>query len=176
MNVRKVVTGSVLAAGLGAAGIFGAGTALAYAAPAPAPSGPGISFSSNGGDATTFGNGATASSTKTNNALAINTGLSPLGTTAVAQGANNNVVAIDGVSFTGPHTERNNVVTAFGATALLSDEHDNNVVNVGGLVTTNPTHPFQGSAAGVTSLSACGNTISGQADHINVTQVPGGLC
>ena len=179
MQVRKLVTGSVLAAGLGAAGMFGAGTAFADVAPAPAPSGPGLSFSSNGGDAVGFGSGATANSGtvgKNNNALAISTGLSPLGSSATALGERNNVVSIDGVGITGPNTKRNNVVTAFGATALLSDEHDNNVVNFSGVVSTNPLHPIQGTAAGVTSLSACGTSFSGQADHIKVTPVPGGLC
>jgi hypothetical protein len=154
--------------------MFGAGTAFA-ADPAPAPSGPGISFSSNGGDATTFGNGATANSGtvgKNNQALAINTGLSPLGSSSTALGERNNVVSIDGHSVTGQGTHDNNVITAFGATMLGGNAHNNNVVNVGGLVTSNG----QGSDAGVTSLSACGSTLSGQADHITVSKVPGGLC
>ncbi|WNG92967.1 hypothetical protein [Mycobacterium sp. ITM-2016-00318] len=174
MTVRKIVAGSVLAAGLGAVGIFGAGTAFAVD-PAPAPSGPGISFSSNGGAATTFGNGATANSGtvgKNNQALAINTGLSPLGSSATALGERNNVVSIDGHSVTGSGTSGNNVITAFGVTTLGGNTHDNTVVNVGGVVTASG----QGNDAGVTNLSACGSTLTGQADHITVNKVPGGLC
>ena len=96
MTVRKIVAGSVLAAGLGVAGVLGAGSAFA----APAPSGPGISFSSNGGDAVGFG-GAVANSGKVgnyNNALAINTGLSPLGSSATANGIHNRSPANSGVT------------------------------------------------------------------------------
>ena len=121
------------------------------------------------------GDGATANSGtvgKNNNALAINTGLSPLGSSATALGTNNNVVSIDGHSLTGQGTKNNNVVTAFGATVLGANEHDNNIVNVGGLVTSNK---GQGNAPGVTNISACGSTISGQADFIKVNKVPGGL-
>ena len=111
MNARKLVTGSVLAAGLGVAGLLGA---------APAFAGPGVSASVDGGDAVGFGDqeaasGAFASSTESNNALAISTGFSPVGATAVATGTGNNVVAIDGVAVTGPLTARNNVITVAGA-------------------------------------------------------------
>ena len=105
---------------------------------APAFAGPGVSASVDGGDAVGFGDqeagGAVASSTKTNNALAISTGLSPVGATATALGTGNNVVTIDGVGVTGPLTARNNIVTVAGATALGVDAHDNTVVNVAGVV------------------------------------------
>ena len=115
MMVRKVVIGSALGLGLGAMAFTGAGMALA---------GPGVSASINGGDAIGIGDqepgtGAFASSTKGNNALAINSGFSPVGSAAIAQGEGNNVVAIDGVGVTGPKTARNNVVVVAGATTLV---------------------------------------------------------
>jgi hypothetical protein len=170
MKVRKVVTGSVLAIGVGAAGLLGAGTAFA---------GPGISYSSNGSDAVGFGDqnagtGAFANSGtegKNNQALAISTGFSPVGATAIATGEGNNVVAIDGVGVTGPLTKRNNVVTAFGGTLLGGDAHDNNVLNVGGIVSQ---QALQGNAAGVTNISVCGTTLTGEAKHLTVDGSP--LC
>ncbi len=168
--MKKAIVGSVLAAGL-AASLFGAGAASADA---------GVSFSGNGADAVGFGDqgagGAVANSGKVgnqNNALAISTGLSPTGAIAVATGEHNNVVSIDGVGITGPGTARNNVVTVAGATILAGDAHDNTVLNVGSVVTTKK---LQGTAPGVTSISACGSTLSGQADHITVSKVPGGIC
>jgi hypothetical protein len=165
MNARKVVTGSVLAAGLGVAGLLGA---------APAFAGPGISVSIDGNDAIGLGDqnagtGAFARSTKTNNALAINTGFSPVGSLAVAEGERNNVVSIDGIGVTGPSTKRNNVVTAFGSTTLGGDAHDNTIVNLGGIAYQNKP---QGADPGVFNLSACGTEFSGQADHIKVSAGP----
>lgn len=54
MTVRKVVAGSVLAAGIGMAGTFGAGTASA---------GPGISYDPGTGGTKTIGIGDTQSKT-----------------------------------------------------------------------------------------------------------------
>ncbi len=109
MNARKVVAGSVLAAGLGASGLFGAGTAFA---------GPGVSFDNGSGGTNTVGfgdqsaaTGATANASEGNRALAINI-TSKNGTQAIAQGQNNNVVSIDGVATTGKDTKHNNVVNA----------------------------------------------------------------
>jgi hypothetical protein len=162
MMVRKVVTGSVLAASLGVAGLLGA---------APAFAGPGVSASVNGGDAVGIGDqepgsGAFAHSTESNNALAISTGLAPGGASAIAMGERNNVVSIDGHGLTGPNTARNNVVTVGGATILGGDAHDNTVVNVGGVVSQ---QKKQKDAPGVLSLSACGTSFSGQAAHLTVS-------
>lgn len=172
MKVQKVGAGAVFVGAVLAA-VFGAGNAAADA---------GISFSANGGEANGFGDrgpgGAQASSGKEGNfntALAISTGLSPAGAVAQAGGHHNNLVSIDGVSITGPGTGHNNVVTAFGGTLLVANEHDNNVVNAGSLVVTNPLK-LQNDKPGVTNISVCGSTVSGQADHITVSSVPGGLC
>ena len=66
MNVRKVVAGSVLAAGLGVAGVFGAGTASAA---------PGISYSDGGANDFGMGDntatGAQAKASEGNQALAV---------------------------------------------------------------------------------------------------------
>ncbi len=167
MNVRKVVVSSALGLGMGAMAFTGMGTASAA---------PGVSFDNgtNGTGAVGFGDrsatGATANASEGNRALAINI-TSKTGTQAIAQGTNNNVVAIDGMAVTGPDTRDNNVLTAGGATVLVDDAHNNNVVNVGGLVTTSA---HQGDAAGALSVSACGTSFSGQADHIKVSNV--GVC
>jgi hypothetical protein len=185
MDVRKVVAGSVLMAGLGAAGMFGAGTAFA---------GPGVSFDNGTGGTNTVGfgdrseaTGATAVASEGNRALAVNIG-SKTGTQAIADGRNNNVVSIDGVAVTGPDTENNNVVNAFGitsvggaaknnnvvtvagATVVDGDAHDNTIINAGGVVSSFD----QGDAPGALSVSVCGTSISGQADHIEVSDV--GIC
>ncbi len=68
MNVRKVVAGSVLAAGSGVAGIFGAGTAFAA---------PGVSYDPGTGGTKPIGigdqsaTGATAGAAPGNQALAV---------------------------------------------------------------------------------------------------------
>jgi hypothetical protein len=168
MNVRKVVVSSALGLGMGAMAFTGAGMASAA---------PGVSFDNgtNGTGSVGFGDrsaatGATAIASEGNRALAVNL-TSPSGTRAIAEGHNNNVVAIDGLAVTGPNTRDNNVVTVGGATALGDDAHNNTVLNVGGLVTTSG---HQGDAAGALSVSACGTSFSGQADHIKVSNL--GIC
>ena len=121
---------------------------------------------------------------KNNNALAISTGLSPTGAQAIANGQNNNVVAIDGVAITGPKTYNNNVVSVLGVTTvgLLptdtsnhnnvttiggltnvgGNSHDNTIVNTGGAVIAN-------GAVSQTSVSACGTSLTGQAAHITTS-------
>ncbi len=101
MTVRRVVTGSVLAAGLGVAGLMGAGDAFA---------GPGISIA--GGDNQVGlgdqnqGSGAYAEAGKNNLSLAISTGLNPKGATAISEGNDNTAVSIDGVTLVGPGSHR----------------------------------------------------------------------
>jgi hypothetical protein len=185
MQVRKAVAGSVIAAGA-LASLFG-GAGMASAAP-------GVSFDNGTGGTNTvhFGDtspetGATAVAATGNRALAVNI-TSKTGTQALAEGTNNNVVAIDGVAITGPDTRDNNVVSAFGVTQVggtshhnnvvtvagatdLEDAHDNTVLNAGGLVTS----ADQGDdTPGAVSLSVCGTGIGAQAAHITVTNV--GVC
>ena len=182
MNVRKLVVSSALGLGMGAMAFTGAGIASAA---------PGVSFDNgtNGTGSVGFGDrsaatGATAIASEGNRALAVNL-TSKTGTQAVAQGHNNNVVSIDGVAVTGPNTENNNVVNAFGvtsvggnarnnnvvtvggATLVGGDAHDNTIVNGGGLVTA----AGQGDAAGALSVSVCGTSLTGQADHITTSSV-----
>jgi len=178
MKVQKIGAVAVFG-GAVLAGLLGAGSAQAA---------PGISFSGNGGDAVGVGDqnpgtGAFASSGQVgnhNNALAVSTGLSPVGSTAVANGSHNNVVSIDGVAVTGPKThdnnvvnvagatvvggksDHNNVVTVAGVTSVGGKSHDNTVVNVGGVV------QAQGASSQL-SLSACGTSLSGQAENITVS-------
>jgi hypothetical protein len=144
--------------------------AMAFTGMGTASAGPGVSGSFNGGEAVGIGDqepgGAFAQSTESNNALAISTGLSPTGASAIALGEGNNVVSIDGHGLTGPNTARNNVVTVGGVTTLGGDAHDNTVVNVGGVVSQ---QKMQKDEPGVLSLSACGTSFSGQAAHITVS-------
>jgi hypothetical protein len=182
MNVRKVVVSSALGLGMGAMAFTGMGTASAA---------PGVSFDNGTGGtgAVGFGDrseatGATANASEGNRALAINL-TSPSGTQAIAQGTNNNVVSIDGMAVTGPDTSDNNVVNAFGvtsvggearnnnvvtvrgATVVDGDAHDNTIINGGGLVTAFD----QGDAPGALSVSVCGTSLTGQADHITTSSV-----
>jgi hypothetical protein len=184
MMVSKVIAGSVFAAGVTAA-MLGAGAASAS---------PGISFDpgTGGEHAIGFGDqkpgsGAYANADKGNNALAVSISAPAA---AIAHGKGNNVVAIDGVSVTGPDTKNNNVVSVLGATSVSGhahdnnvltvggvtsvsgDSHNNNIVNVGGAVESND----QGDAPGALSLSVCGTSLSGQADHITVSSFSDGLC
>jgi hypothetical protein len=186
MMVRKVVAGSALAAGLGMAGLLGA---------APAFAGPGVNFDNGSGGTnnlslgdTTPASGAYANAAEGNRALAVSTGLTPGGATAVAQGKGNNVVSIDGHAVTGPQSENNNVVTILGGatvngkrnnvltvggvTGVDKSSHDNTIVNLGGAVQSKK----QGEEAGALSVSVCGNSIGGQTDHIKVSTYSGGLC
>jgi hypothetical protein len=167
MNVRKVVAGSVLAAALGAAGMFGAGTALA---------GPGVSFDPGTGGTKPIGigdqtaTGAYANAAPGNSALAVNL-ISPVGSKATAVGTNNNVFAFDGQSVVAhPGAKDNNVATAFGATVVTGAAQRNTVVNAGSV------NIVGGGAENQTSVSLCGTRLSAQSSHITVGTVTGGLC
>ncbi len=169
MNVRKVVAGSVLAVGLGAAGMFGAGTALA---------GPGVSFDAGTGGTKPIGigdqsqaTGAYANAAPGNSALAVNL-ISPVGSRATAVGTNNNVFAFDGQSVVAhPGAKDNNVATAFGGTVVTGPAQRNTVVNAGSV------NLVGGGAENQNSVSLCGTRLSAQSSHITVGKVPaGGLC
>ena len=168
MNVRKVVAGSVLAAGLGVAGVFGAGTASAA---------PGISYDPGTGGTGTIGigdtqskTGATAIAKPGNQALAVSL-IGPSSATATGNADNNNVFAWDGVSAVGGNAHDNNVFTSYGATTMKGNESGNNIVNAGSLV------DVHGNAASQTSVSFCGGSvIAAQSNKVTVNKVPGGLC
>ena len=164
--MKKVIVGSVLAAGVAASLVGSIGTASAA---------PGVSFSSNGNEVgigdhgpTATASGARAVSTNGNNALAISTGLSPQGAKAFAiGGSNNNAFATDGVSSI-VGGARNNVGTIFGATTVNGGS-DNFVVNAGSLVA-----PQNNSN---TSVALCGGSVNLSAQGTVTTgKVPGGVC
>ena len=83
---------------------------------------------------------------------------------------NNNVVSAFGVTSVGGHAKNNNVLTVAGGTVVDGDSHDNTIVNVGGFVESDD----QGDKPGALSVSVCGTSLSGQADHISVSDV--GIC
>jgi hypothetical protein len=169
MTVRKVVAGSVLVAGVGVAGILGAGSAAA----APAPNQPGVSVSVNGGPAVGFGDAHAKSSTgsaavainlnapakasafgKGNTALAVGV-LGP--SLAEAVGHNNSAVSALGGS-AGSYGENNHTFTAGGTASntdgkadTTDDGRDNNVVTVFGVT--------QAVGDGNFAVGACGGAV-----------------
>ena len=174
MMVRKVVISSALGLGMSAMAFAGMGTASAA---------PGISFDNGDGPVGIGDNsakGAQATAAKGNNALAVSIFSN---SRADAQGTGNNVVAIDGHASTGKNTEKNNVlsvggittvrdnashnnvVTVLGVTDVKGDSNHNNIVNVGGFVQS----ANQGKAPGALSVSLCGTSLTGQADHIKTS-------
>jgi hypothetical protein len=123
LSIRRVVVGSVLAAGVGVAGMIGAGTANAA---------PGISYDPGPGDPIGIGDnsatGAQAIASNNNQALAISV-FRPA--TATADGQNrtgNTVFALDGTAGflktnTYPYTDdHDNQVVAINGTALAHGE------------------------------------------------------
>ena len=191
MKVQKYAAGAVFV-GTVTAGMFGAGSASAA---------PGISYQNGSGNEIGLGDhgdGKSAdakASGENSQALAINTGLnlfSKSPSVASADGDGATAVSIDGyTAVTGSNSHGfaalgqtniygadNNAVTVAGATNLYGkgNIHGNFVVNAGGFVEQNGKKPQQVTDAGEVSLSVCGTSISGQAAHINVGTIPGGLC
>ena len=128
MDIRRIVVGSALAAGVGVAGMIGAGTASAA---------PGISYDGGPGDPIGIGDnsatGAQANASNDNRALAISV-FRPA--TATADGQNrtgNTVFALDGTAGflktnTYPYTDdHDNQVVAINGTALAHGEGTNMV-------------------------------------------------
>jgi hypothetical protein len=123
LSIRRVVVGSVLAAGVGVAGMIGAGTASAA---------PGISYDRGPGDPKGIGDnsptGAQANASNNNKALAISV-FRPARATADGQNrTGNKVFALDGTAGflktnTHPYTDdHDNVVVAIKGTALAHGE------------------------------------------------------
>src|SRR6188472_2049977 len=126
MDIRRIVVGSALAAGVGVAGMLGAGTASAA---------PGISYDGGPGDPIGIGDnsatGAQANASNDNQALAISV-FRPA--TATADGQNrsgNKVFALDGTAgFQTNYTnqapdDHNNQVVAIYGTATVHGEWTN---------------------------------------------------
>jgi hypothetical protein len=183
MTIHRMVAGSVLAAGLSAAGMIGAATAFAA---------PGISYQNGSGNEIGIGDhgkgaSADAHASGTNSqALAINTGLNLFGKSpsfASAKGDGATAVSIDGYTAvtgsnshgfaalgqTNIHGADNNAVTVAGQTNLYGSGniHGNFVVNAGGFVEQNGSNPQLVTDSGEVSVSVCGTSLSGQAAHIS---------
>jgi hypothetical protein len=180
--IRRIVVGSALAAGVGVAGMTGAGTASA---------GPGISYDGGPGDPIGIGDnsatGAQANASNDNKALAISL-FRPA--TATADGQNrtgNTVFALDGTAGflktnTYPFTDdHDNQVVAINGTALAHGE-GTNLVAVGSNVSNKLTTTYVDGTLGYTSgtwlypqlgvrntvVGACGQLLKmGSADEFN---------
>ena len=113
--IGRIVVGSALAAGVGVAGMIGAGTASAA---------PGISYDGGPGDPIGIGDnsatGAQANASNDNKALAISL-FRPATATAVGQRTGNKVFALDGTA--GFHDQYTNPAP---------DDHNNQVVAING--------------------------------------------
>ena len=159
MNVRKVMAGSVLGAGLGVAAMLGAGSASAL----------GFSYDNSDIDPVTVGTGATSNVRGTNNqGLAV----SIFGSASVSAGegtSGNNLLAVGSTaSVTGSAANNTLVSTGGGESRLGGSSHNTLIVNAGGEVTNTG-----GNAENAVSLSACGTSFSGQAAHVTVSH---GVC
>jgi hypothetical protein len=147
VSIRRIVVGSTLAAGVGVAGMIGAGTASAL---------PGISYDGGPGDPIGFGdnsaNGAQANASGDNKALAISI-FRPAKATAVGQNRSGNTMfALDGTAgfldqATNPTPDdHNNQVMAINGTAMVHGEWTN-VLAVGSKISnrsTGETYPGGG--------------------------------
>lgn len=182
--IRGIVVGSTLAAGVGVAGVIGAGTASAA---------PGISYDGGDGDPIGFGDnspsGAQANASTGNTALAISI-FKPAKATAVGQNRSGNTMfALDGTAgFVNNHTEpytndHNNTVMAINGTAMGFGEWTNTVaigstVSSKHLVTnTDGTGVYQPSQALATFpiivpntvVGLCGQRLTGSQDLFEVS-------
>jgi hypothetical protein len=179
MDIRRIVVGSALAAGVGVAGMLGAGTASAA---------PGISYDGGPGDPIGIGDnsatGAQANASNDNQALAISV-FRPA--TATADGQNrsgNKVFALDGTAgFQTNYTnqapdDHNNQVVAIYGTATVHGEWTN-VLAVGSKVSNRPIATYPGGGQDYayggalsyfpvvvpnTVVAVCGQRLSGSQD------------
>ncbi len=185
VDIRRIVVGSALAAGVGVAGMLGAGTASAA---------PGISYDGGPGDPIGIGDnsatGAQANASNDNQALAISV-FRPA--TATADGFNrsgNKVFALDGTAgFQTNYTnqapdDHNNQVMAINGTATVHGEWTN-VLAVGSKVSNRSTgaiypgggqdYVYGGPLAYFpvvvpnTVVAVCGQRLSGSQDIFEVS-------
>ena len=134
VSVRRIVVGSALAAGVGVAGMVGAGTASAA---------PGISYDGGPGDPIGFGDnsatGAQASASNDNKALAISIFRPAKATADGFNRTGNTMFALDGTAgflktYTDPATDdHDNTVMAINGTAMMTGNWTN-MLAVGGNV------------------------------------------
>jgi hypothetical protein len=151
LSIRRVVVGSVLAAGVGVAGMIGPGTANAA---------PGISYDPGPGDPIGIGDnsatGAQAIASNNNQALAISI-FRPAAATADGQNRTGNTVfALDGTAgfekdYIDPYTgDHDNHVVAINGTALAHGE-GTNLVAIGSNVSNKLTTTYVDGTKGYTS-------------------------
>ncbi len=168
MNIRTMAAGSVLAAGLGTAGILWAATASAA----------GFAVDIGGADSFNVGTGATAEVNQGDIGVAISV-FKPASVGSGGSTSGNNLFAIDGTAYATGNSSGNNLVAINGHTAVHNDAHRNNVVSLAGESTaidaagTNIInvggHVWDSGSTSATSVSVCGTSLSGQADHITVS-------
>ena len=184
MDIRRIVVGSALAAGVGVAGMTGAGIASAA---------PGISYDGGPGDPVGIGDnsatGAQANASNNNRALAISV-FRPATATATGQNrTGNKVFALDGAAgFHDQYTnsvpdDHNNVVVAINGTATMHGEWTH-VVAVGSKVSSTPIATYPGGGQDFaysgpvstfpvivpsTVVAACGQRLVGNKDVFEVS-------
>ncbi len=134
VSIRRIVVGSALAAGVGVAGMVGADAASAA---------PGISYDGGAGDPIGFGdnsaNGAQASASNNNKALAISIFRPAKATADGFNRTGNTMFALDGTAgflktYTDPATnDHDNTVMAINGTAMMTGNWTN-MLAVGGKV------------------------------------------
>ncbi len=166
MTVRKVVAGSVLAAGLGVAGMLGAGTAAA---------GPGISIDPGTDGKGSFGlgdqtkTGATAKATEGNTAFAVSL-FSPATATVGGNAKGSTAGAVGISSASGASSEITGNVKGGGAYTL--DGHTKMAGNANGTQVFNvySNVAAAGQAGASTTLAVCGTQVTAQAAHVTVSK------
>lgn len=156
MAIRKVVGGSVVAAGLAVAGLIGAGAASAS---------PGISFDRGAGGPIGFGDnsetGAQASASEGNRALAISI-RKPASASVDGEGTGNRVVAINGTATVNGDASGNRLVVVGDGSATANNDN-NRILALGSNV------DAKGEEA-QRVVALCGKSIvSAQSDKVTVS-------
>ena len=165
MTVRKVVAGSVLAAGVGVAGMLGAGTAAA---------GPGISIDPGTDGKGSFGLGdqtkqVAAKATEGNTAFAVSL-FSPA--TATVGGNANEARRVRWVSPQPRERLREITGNVKGGGAYTLDGHTKMAGNANGTQVFNVYSNVvaAGEAGASTTLAVCGTQVTAQAAHVTVSK------
>jgi hypothetical protein len=161
MTVRKVVAGSVLAAGLGVAGMLGASPAQAL----------GLSVDDGNGGGFTVGSGATASATpgKRNQAIAVSV-FAPATATVGGNAKGSTAVAIGVSSPTGASStiegdaDGGGAYTLDGHTTIKGNAKGTQVFNV-----YTKEIKAKGDAGATTTVAVCGTELTAQAAHVTVS-------
>lgn len=182
--IRGIVVGSTLAAGVGVAGMIGAGTAIAA---------PGISYDGGPGDPIGIGDnsatGAQANASNDNKALAISIFRPAKATADGFNRTGNKVFALDGTAgfldqYTNPAPDdHNNQVVAINGTAMMHGEWTN-VTAVGSKVSNKPIATYPGGGEDFaysgplatfpvvvpnTVVAVCGQRLAGSDDVFEVS-------